>query len=71
MQSATIETLYSGVTYLLSAFTKYDYTSSKFTFTDTIKWNPHESGSHRLKVVAKIWNGGSVVGKGSDVSGYC
>lgn len=54
-----------------STFTKYDYTSSKFTFTDTIKWNPHESGSHRLKVVAKIWNGGSVVGKGSDVSGYC
>jgi len=54
-----------------TVFTKYDDSYSKTVFTQKIKWNPHESGSHRLKVVARIMDGSSVVGKGSDVSGYC
>jgi hypothetical protein len=45
--------------------------SSKVTWSDTFKWNPGHSGKHRIKVVAKIWNGGSVVGSGNDVSGFC
>ena len=44
---------------------------SKVAWSDTFKWKPGHSGSHRIKVVAKIWDGGSVIGKGNDVSGYC
>jgi hypothetical protein len=54
-----------------TTFTKYDYSYSKTVFTQKIKWNPGESGGHRIKVTAKILDGRSVIGRGSDTSGYC
>ena len=42
-----------------------------YFFKDSFYFKPGHSGSHRILVVGKIWNGGSLLASGQAKSGYC
>ena len=57
--------------YNLGTFTKNVDTSAKATMQRSFWYDPGHDGRHRIKVVGKIWDGGSLIAKGKATSPYC
>ena len=57
--------------YNIGTWTKNVYTSGTASMKRYFWYNPGHNGDHRILVIGKIWNGGSLIATGREHSGFC
>ena len=55
----------------IGTYSKNVYTAGTASMKRSFWYNPGHNGDHRILVIGKIWNGGSLIATGRAHSGFC